>query len=125
MSRKYLGPIRTDAVNLASSIGPVAGAVWPVGCIDAVTLYFQATTAAGSAAWPTGLVMEIRAGLAPDDLVSWPGGAIILNALPSGGLPYLSQELRVTALPFVGFVITTIASSTWTGYFGIYGEASS
>lgn len=125
MSRNYIGPLRTDAVNLASSIGPVAGAVWPVGCIDAVTLYFQATTAAGSAAWPTSLVMEIRAGLSPDDLVSWPGGAIILNSTTYGSLPYLSQELRVTALPFVGFVITTIATSTWSGFFGIYGEASS
>ncbi len=123
--RYTLGPIITVGKSLTSSTGPVPDAVWAVGCLDAVTLYFQATTATGSSAWPTSLVMEIRTGLDPNNLAPWPGGAIVLNSTTVAALPYVSQELRVSALPFVGFVITTVSSATWTGFFGIYGEATS
>lgn len=125
LSNHYqLGPILTDGISLTGSTGIPRGAVWGVGGCDSVSLYFQPFTATGSAAWPTNLVMEIRCGMSPETLAAWPGGAITLNSTTVTALPYLSQELRVFALPFVGFYITTVASAAWSGIFGIYGEGA-
>lgn len=117
--RHTFGPTDIKVADLTKTTGIVA--YWPVGCLDAVTLAFRAFDDNGMAAWPTNLVMEIRAGLDPDNLMAWPGGAITLNST-TAAFPYISQELRVFALPFVGFYVSTVTSGACTGVFSCYGE---